>query len=150
MGDATEEYEEEFSYPGGSGVSASPSVATDHLAPASPAAPEDPLSSFTYAPRSPVVRFASTEITPEPASSHQPAPPPPPATPSPSPAQLEAIYAAASSGDLVQLQRLFRTAAEDQGVDAFSLANDATSRTGLTPLHAACSRGHLDVAQWRK
>ncbi len=68
---------------------------------------------------------------------------------SPSPAQLEAIYAAASSGDIQLLQRLFRSAWEDHSIDAFTLANDATSRTGLTPLHAACSRGHLEAAQWR-
>lgn len=79
------------------------------------------------------------------------APPPvtEPSVPLPSPAQLEAIYAAASSGDLTQLRRLFRTTEEEHHVGAFSLANDATSRTGLTPLHAASSRGHLDIAQWR-
>ncbi|KAF8314700.1 hypothetical protein DL93DRAFT_2097093 [Clavulina sp. PMI_390] len=71
-----------------------------------------------------------------------------PAVPTPSPAQLEAIYGAASSGDMTQLRRLFRTAEEDQGIGAFALANDATSRTGLTPLHAACSRGHLEIARW--
>ena len=73
-----------------------------------------------------------------------------PGTGVPSPAQLEAIYAAASSGDLGQLQRLFGIAWEESSVNAFALANDATSRTGLTPLHAASSRGHLDVAQWRE
>lgn len=71
-----------------------------------------------------------------------------PPSSAPSPAQLEAIYAAASSGDIQQLQRLFRGAWEDHSIDAFTLANDATSRTGLTPLHAACSRGHLEAAQW--
>ncbi|KAF8341513.1 ankyrin repeat-containing domain protein [Cantharellus anzutake] len=71
-----------------------------------------------------------------------------PAATNPSPAQLEAIYAAASSGDIEQLRRLFDSAQEEHGIDGFTLANEATSRTGLTPLHAACSRGHLEVAQW--
>lgn len=102
------------------GVSASPSVVSPHLQSAQPEPPTP---------------CAPAQIS---------------VTPSPSPAQLEAIYAAASSGDLVQLRRLFRTAAEEQHADAFALANEATSRTGLTPLHAACSRGHLDIAQWCK
>ncbi|KAF7332129.1 Ankyrin unc44 [Mycena kentingensis (nom. inval.)] len=78
-------------------------------------------------------------------------PPPPQHTLSPSPAQLEALYAAASSGDLQQLQRLFRNAlspADGGNVEAFSLSNDASTRTGLTALHAAASRGYLDIVTW--
>ena len=66
----------------------------------------------------------------------------------PSPAQLESLYAAASSGDLSLLQKLFRTALQTGDVEAFALANDASSRTGLTALHAAANRGFLDVVQW--
>lgn len=68
----------------------------------------------------------------------------------PSPAQLESLYAASSSGDLAQLQRLFKNATETNNVQPFSLANDATSRTGFTVLHAAASRGYLDIVTWRE
>ena len=66
----------------------------------------------------------------------------------PSPAQLESLYAAASSGDLSLLKKLFRNALQTGDVEAFALANDASSRTGLTALHAAASRGFLDVVKW--
>ena len=68
---------------------------------------------------------------------------------SPSPAQLESLYAAASSGDLPLLQRLFKNATETSNTQPFSLANDATSRTGFTVLHAAASRGYLNIVTWR-
>lgn len=111
---------------------------------------EEYTDSFSY----PGVSASPSVVSPTPPPHPHPEPStslPPPAVqanPSPSPAQLEAIYAAASSGDIAQLRRLFRTAEEEQGVGAFALSNDATSRTGLTPLHAACSRGHLDIVQW--
>lgn len=76
-----------------------------------------------------------------------------PATPvqhHPSPAQLESLYAAASSGDLPLLQKLFQTALQMGNVENFALANDASSRTGLTALHAAASRGFLDIVKWCK
>jgi len=68
------------------------------------------------------------------------------------PSQLEEIYAAAVSGDLPSLQELFQSAvASGTGnTEAFVLANDASPRTGLTPLHGAASRGHLEVVQWRE
>ena len=68
----------------------------------------------------------------------------------PSPAQLESLYAAASSGDLSLLKNLFRNALQTGDVEAFALANDASSRTGLTALHAAANRGFLDVVKWCK
>jgi hypothetical protein len=70
--------------------------------------------------------------------------------PHPSPAQLEALYAAASAGDLVLLQRTLRSALASSDVGAFALANDASPRTGLTALHAAASRGYVDIVKWRK
>jgi len=66
----------------------------------------------------------------------------------PSPAQLESLYAAASSGDLPLLKRLFKTAVENGQVEPFSLANHASTRTGFTALHAATSRGYHDIAVW--
>ncbi|KAF9247178.1 hypothetical protein BU15DRAFT_84724 [Melanogaster broomeanus] len=68
--------------------------------------------------------------------------------PHPSPAQLEALSAAASSGDLPLLKKLFVTALQGGDLEAFALANDASSRTGFTALHAAASRGYLDIVQW--
>ncbi|PPQ99071.1 hypothetical protein CVT24_003631 [Panaeolus cyanescens] len=65
-----------------------------------------------------------------------------------SPAQLESLYAAASTGDLTLLKKLFKTALENGDVEPFSLANDASSRTGFTALHAAASRGYLDITRW--
>lgn len=67
----------------------------------------------------------------------------------PSPAQLESLFAAASSGDLPLLQRLFKKASENGEVEAFALANCASTRTGFTALHAAASRGYHDIAVWR-
>jgi hypothetical protein len=68
----------------------------------------------------------------------------------PSPAQLESLYAAASSGDLHLLQRLFKNALENGNVEPFSLANEASSRTGFTALHAAASKGYYDTVVWCK
>ncbi|KAF8450386.1 hypothetical protein L210DRAFT_2385842 [Boletus edulis BED1] len=66
----------------------------------------------------------------------------------PSPAQLEALSAAASQGDLALLKKLFDTALQSGDLEAFALANDASSRTGFTALHAAASRGYLDIVKW--
>ncbi|KAH7887859.1 hypothetical protein F5I97DRAFT_1806415, partial [Phlebopus sp. FC_14] len=66
----------------------------------------------------------------------------------PSPAQLEALSAAASAGDLALLKKLFATALQSGNIEAFALANDASSRTGLTALHAAASRGYLHIVKW--
>lgn len=71
-------------------------------------------------------------------------------TPHPSPAQLESLYAAASSGDLPLLKRLFHNALDTGDVQPFALANDASTRTGFTALHAAASRGYLDIVTWRE
>jgi hypothetical protein len=65
-----------------------------------------------------------------------------------SPEQLEEIYSAATAGDLYLLQTLFQSALANGDLEAFALANSATSRTGLTPLHAAASRGHVEIVQW--
>lgn len=88
-------------------------------------------------------------VSPSPPS---PSPPPPPRVlkQKPTQAQLEALYAAASSNDLRLLQSLFRNACQNEDVEEFALANDAAVRTGLTALHAAASRGYLEIVQWRK
>ncbi|KAI0650621.1 hypothetical protein C8Q79DRAFT_396170 [Trametes meyenii] len=87
--------------------------------------------------------------TPEPLVHTQPSQSPVPSKSHPSPAQLEALHAAAASGDLRRVQTEFRQAVRTGDVDPFELANDASPRTGLTALHAAASRGYLDVVKWR-
>ncbi|KAJ7047492.1 ankyrin repeat-containing domain protein, partial [Mycena alexandri] len=81
-------------------------------------------------------------------TAEEPSVPSAPPVQHPSPAQLESIYAAASSGDLPLLKRLFRNALESGNVEPFSLSNDASPRTGFTALHAAASRGYLDIVIW--
>ncbi|KAG6880442.1 hypothetical protein C0992_000044 [Termitomyces sp. T32_za158] len=66
----------------------------------------------------------------------------------PSPAQLESLYAASTSGDLPLLKQLFQNALRTGQVEPFSLANSASSRTGFTALHAAASRGYLEIVAW--
>lgn len=67
----------------------------------------------------------------------------------PSPAQLEALHAAATSGELTRVQTVFKSALKSGDVESFALANDAPSRIGQTALHAASSRGYLDIVKWR-
>src|ERR1700722_18590860 len=66
----------------------------------------------------------------------------------PSSAQLETLYTAASSGDFSFLKELFYTILQSGGIEVFTLANDASVRTGLTALHAAASRGYIDIVRW--
>ena len=97
------------------------------------------------------IRLSPTPVVVSP-SPPSPSPPPParPVKQKPTQAQLEALYAAASSNDLGLLQNLFRNACQNENVEAFALANDAAARTGLTALHAAASRGYLEIVYWRK
>ncbi|KAJ8464010.1 hypothetical protein ONZ51_g9875 [Trametes cubensis] len=84
----------------------------------------------------PLVQQSQLSQSPVPSKSH------------PSAAQLEALHAAAASGDLRRVQTEFRKAVRTDDVDPFELANDASPRTGLTALHAAASRGYLDIVKW--
>ncbi|KAH9179488.1 hypothetical protein EDB89DRAFT_1841289 [Lactarius sanguifluus] len=98
---------------------------------------------------SPSSSAALHQSSPRAPSDPSPSPSPsPPAQTHASPAQLEALYAAASSGDLPLLQGIIRNASETSNVEPFSLVNDASSRTGLTALHASASRGYLDIVKW--
>lgn len=166
-----EDDHEPFVYPGeSSGTASEPQ----------PAATSAPVAEQECAPSVPLALLETSEFSPpqaqrqslqsvsivveNPPPSHSPSPdvvseapcqvfprdlePPPPTLPSP--AQLESLYAAASSGDLLLLKRLFRNAVESNDVQQFSLANDASTRTGFTALHAAASRGYLDIVQWRE
>ncbi|KAI6047297.1 ankyrin repeat-containing domain protein, partial [Pisolithus marmoratus] len=123
--------DDEFVYPAATG-----STATNDQTPPAPL-PEQPTP--------------ATEPTSHPERS--PSPLGPPVHPvqnqsHPSPAQLEALCAAASSGDLVLLKKLFSTALQGGEVEPFALANDASTRTGFTALHSAASRGFLDIVRW--
>ena len=100
---------------------------------------------------SPSSSTALHQSSPRAPSNPSPSPSPsPPTQIHASPAQLEALYAAASSGDLPLLQGIVRNASQAGNVEPFSLVNDASSRTGLTALHASASRGYLDMVKWRK
>ncbi|RDX53968.1 hypothetical protein OH76DRAFT_1453700 [Lentinus brumalis] len=120
--------EEEFVYPGSDSTSPTPE-------------PEEQAIAQPTPPR------AGTP-TPEPLVHTQPPQSLAPSKAHPSPAQLEALHAAAASGDLRRVQTEFRKAVRADDVEPFELANDASPRTGLTALHAAASRGWLDIVKW--
>lgn len=128
--------DEEFVYPGVSEAATSEPL-RNPSPPAESLVPSLPQSA------------SSRDVSQEPEEPSQPPPAPKPTKTHPSPAQLESLQAAASSGDLSLLQKLFRTALQTGDVEPFALANDASPRTGLTALHAASSRGYLDIVKWR-
>jgi hypothetical protein len=166
--DAHGEEEEEFLYPGIGDV--------DAALGALPVSSSDTITSTPSPSGSQAaVPLDSSELTEYPSSNEtlrETSPPRPdpnpnpslPAQPHASPAQLEALYAAASSGDLPLLQRTINhsinnasvdnysvnTALQTGNVESFSLVNGASSRTGLTALHAAATRGYIDIVKWCK
>ncbi|KAI0306973.1 hypothetical protein B0F90DRAFT_1813808 [Multifurca ochricompacta] len=145
---------EEFVYPGtangGSTLDVPPPQSSEVIT-STPSPSEShvavPLesSNLTESPSSNAALHATSPLLHLPNSS-----PSPPSQTHASPAQLEALYAAASSGDLSLLQGTIRNASQTSNVEPFPLVNDASSRTGLTALHAAASRGYLDIVKWRK
>jgi Ankyrin repeats (many copies) len=152
--DAHGEEDEEFVYPGIGDVDAVSGVLP---------VPSSDTITFTPSPSGSqvAVPLDSSDLTEYPSSDealHETSPPRPdpnpnpslPAQPHASPAQLEALYAAASSGDLSLLQRIINNALQTGNVESFSLVNGASSRTGLTALHAAASRGYIDIVKWCK
>nr|CAG8530239.1 2808_t:CDS:2 [Entrophospora candida] len=58
------------------------------------------------------------------------------------------IYEATSSGHLARVKEILAPKGSGGKVTDFSRANIANSSSGLTPLHYAASRGHLDVVKW--
>jgi ankyrin repeat protein len=56
------------------------------------------------------------------------------------------IHEAAAAGNLDRVCQLLQR--QDSRASPFILANEATPSSGLTPLHYAASRGHLEVVQW--
>lgn len=126
-----------------------PSLTATSPAITNPSSPDlGPLSQVSTSASTPEVSPVPVIVSPSPPS---PTPPPPrPVKRKPTQAELEALYAAASSNNLRLLQKLFRSACQNEDVEEFALANDAAVRTGLTALHAAASRGHLEIVQWRK
>jgi hypothetical protein len=153
--DAHGEEEEEFVYPGIGDVDADSGVL--------PVPSFDTITSTPSPSESQVaVPLDSSDLTEYPSSNealHETSPPRPHPNPNSSlpasqrhasPAQLEALYASASSGDLPLLQRIINNALQTGNVESFSLVNGASSRTGLTALHAAASRGYIDIVKWCK
>ncbi|OSD04369.1 hypothetical protein PYCCODRAFT_1444065 [Trametes coccinea BRFM310] len=118
--------DEEFVYPGTDAPATSGAEAVPE---------QSPPRAGTPTPE-PLVKQTQHVQSPAPSKSH------------PSAAQLEALHAAAASGDLRRVQTEFRKAVRADDVDPFELANDASTRTGLTALHAAASRGYLDIVKW--
>ncbi|KAL7282503.1 hypothetical protein ACG7TL_003974 [Trametes sanguinea] len=118
--------DEEFVYPGTDAPATSGAEAVPE---------QSPPRAGTPTPE-PLVKQTQHVQSPAPSKSH------------PSAAQLEALHAAAASGDLKRVQTEFRKAVRADDVDPFELANDASTRTGLTALHAAASRGYLDIVKW--
>jgi hypothetical protein len=107
----------------------------------------DDNEEFIYEPSSDAINDNNTnESNPDPKPV---SPPSPKATPALSRVEHEKIYGAATSGDLDVLQRLIQTAVADERATVFSLVNEPSPRGGLTLLHAAASRGHLEVVKWR-
>ncbi|KAI0254909.1 hypothetical protein BJV78DRAFT_885846 [Lactifluus subvellereus] len=150
--DVVDEEEEEFVYPNvgddDAASDAPPLQISDIIT--STASPSEsqvavPLESSDLA-ESPSSKAALHETSPS-RPLPDPSPAPPPQTRA-SPAQLEALYAAASSGDLSLLQKIIQNASQTGNVEPFSLVNDASSRTGLTALHAAANRGYIDIVKW--
>lgn len=153
---ANNEEEEEFVYPGvdDDGGGTAPDVLPLRIPELITSTPSPPGSQVA-------LPLDSSDLTESPSSNealHETSPPrplpdsTPPLQPQPhaSPAQLEALYAAASSGDLPLLQRIIHNALQSGNVEPFSLVNGASSRTGLTALHAAASRGYIDIVKWCK
>ena len=129
--------DEEFVYPGVSDSPASTSPSALPVAEDIPPAQPSPPRAGTPTPEPLVKAFVQKPQSPVPSKSH------------PSAAQLEALHAAAASGDLRRVQTEFRKTVRSDDVEPFELANDASPRTGLTALHAAASRGWLDIVKWR-
>ena len=109
-----------------------------------------PLSQVSTSASTPIQASPMPVIVSPSPPSPSPPQPPRPLKQKPTQAQLEALYAAASSNDLRLLQNLFRNACQNEDVEEFAFANNAATRTGLTALHAAASRGYLEIVQWRK
>ena len=137
-----EDSDEEFVYPG------APEIVVDD--PLTQAAASYHAKSSTPSLQVPPSATPSEHASQELSVPAEPVPEAKPAKVHPSPAQLESLQAAASSGDLTLLKKLFRTALQTGNVEPFALANDASPRTGLTALHAASSRGYLDIVKWRE
>jgi hypothetical protein len=148
------EEEEEFVYPGIGDVDAASGALPLQISETITSTPS-PSESQVAVPldSSDLTEYPSSIEAQHETSPTRPAPNPNPslpAQPHASPAQLEALYAAASSGDLSLLQRIINNALQTGNVESFSLVNGASSRTGLTALHAAASRGYIDIVKWCK
>ncbi|EIN10558.1 hypothetical protein PUNSTDRAFT_43429 [Punctularia strigosozonata HHB-11173 SS5] len=144
--------EEEFVYPGGEDITSGMDGTDADKQPSKVAsAPGAEEEEFVYPITETETGIHTEGRTSSPSAEEYPVPPPQETSlvhPHPTLAQLEALYTAASSGDLHLFQNVFRNTLESANLEPFTLANDASSRTGLNSLHAAASRGHLAIVKW--
>ncbi|KAH8118604.1 hypothetical protein DFH11DRAFT_1503082 [Phellopilus nigrolimitatus] len=142
--DVADEYgEEDFTYPDDSTVSDNEEEGgkedSDEEEFKYPASPMDPATeSGPSTPSTQQQHQSQLELQPQ--LEYQPQ--------APSSDQLETLYNVSLSGDLVQLKKLVSNATSYGGLEAFALVNDASPRTGLTVVHAAASRGHVNALKW--
>lgn len=118
---APDSEEEEFTYPADNPES--PSATRPEPGPSSTSPHSEPLE--------------QVEVQPKPVK-HAPT------------AQLDALYTAGLNGNLSVLKKLVAEATSSSQIESFAFVNDASPRTGLTVLHAAASRGHLEAVKWCK
>ena len=141
------EEDEEFVYPGSGAPSAGSSEAPSQ--PLSPQPPE-PEAEAVPEPQSAQTTPAPEAVQEQPRAEEPSSSIARPATRHPSPVELDVLINAAQAGDLSQLRNIFKSTLQSGDVERFALANDASPRSGLTALHIAASRGHLEVARWCK
>ncbi|CAG8706848.1 21822_t:CDS:2, partial [Gigaspora rosea] len=58
------------------------------------------------------------------------------------------IHEATAAGNMARVKELLDPRGSGEATSAFLLANEASSSSGLTPLHYAASRGHLEIVKW--
>ncbi|CAG8565108.1 14124_t:CDS:2 [Funneliformis caledonium] len=58
------------------------------------------------------------------------------------------IHEATAAGNFIRVKELLAPRGSGETTSAFLLANEASPSSGLTPLHYAASRGHLEIVRW--
>ncbi|CAI2184165.1 13535_t:CDS:2 [Funneliformis geosporum] len=58
------------------------------------------------------------------------------------------IHEATAAGNFIRVKELLAPHGSGEATSAFLLANEASPSSGLTPLHYAASRGHLEIVKW--
>lgn len=58
------------------------------------------------------------------------------------------IHDATAAGKMERVKALLDPRGSGETTSSFLLANEASSSSGLTPLHYAASRGHYEIVRW--